>query len=229
MEGYMYRCIHVDQLSSAECCTAQVLLPTGTVDVEDLAVRVRRTREAGHGCLCVLTAVSNVTGAICEVAAVTSRLKEANPGAVVCWDFAAAASHQAIDLNPPDASAVDVAFFSPHKLVGGPGSAGLLVAKKHLLLNQVPAVVGGGVVFYVTGDDHAYISNVEEREEAGTPNILACIRTGIVYYLHSQFDTMAIHDREARMMAFWLERWREVTGIELPELTLPFEVGSGLR
>ena len=36
--------------------------------------------------------------------------------------------------------------------------------------DQVPAVVGGGVVFYVTGDDHAYISNVEEREEARPPH-----------------------------------------------------------
>ena len=26
---------------------------------------------------------------------------------------------------------------------------------------------------------------------------------------------VAIHDREARMMAFWLNRWREVPGIEL--------------
>lgn len=32
-------------------------------------------------------------------------------------------------LSRPDA-AVDVAFFSPHKLLGGPGSVGLLVAKK---------------------------------------------------------------------------------------------------
>ena len=33
---------------------------------------------------------------------------------------------------------------SPHKFVGGPGTPGVLVAKKNLFRNRVPAVPGGG-------------------------------------------------------------------------------------
>ena len=41
---------------------------------------------------------------------------------------------------------------SPHKFVGGPGSPGILVAKKSLFTNAVPHGAGGGTVLYVS--DH---------------------------------------------------------------------------
>ena len=53
----------------------------------------------------------------------------------------------------------DALFFSPHKLVGGPGSPGVLVVKKRLLGNLVPAQPGGGTVFFVTAEGHRYLSN----------------------------------------------------------------------
>ena len=55
---------------------------------------------------------------------------------------------------------------------------GLLVMKKRLLRNVVPAEPGGGVVFFVDSRGHSYIQNSEDREEAGTPDIVGCIRTG---------------------------------------------------
>jgi selenocysteine lyase/cysteine desulfurase len=49
----------------------------------------------------------------------------------------------------------DAVFFSPHKLVGGANTPGVLVVKKRLLANEVPGgQTGGGTVFYVTADSH---------------------------------------------------------------------------
>lgn len=45
----------------------------------------------------------------------------------------------------------DAVFFSPHKMVGGPGAPGILVVKRKLLsLATVPTQPGGGTVFFVT-------------------------------------------------------------------------------
>lgn len=44
----------------------------------------------------------------------------------------------------------DAIFFSPHKFVGGPGTPGILIAKKNLFRNKVPHGVGGGTVQYVS-------------------------------------------------------------------------------
>jgi len=66
----------------------------------------------------------------------------------------------------------DAVFFSPHKLVGGPQSSGVLIAKKKILFSKKPARFGGGIVFFVNELDHEFVSNVEELEEAGTPGVI---------------------------------------------------------
>ncbi|KAF4646553.1 hypothetical protein FOZ61_005659, partial [Perkinsus olseni] len=73
-----------------------------------------------------------------------------------------------VDMNPvahPEGY-IDFAFVSPHKLLGGPGSSGLLLCKRKHQTNAVPAVCGGGVVLYVSRRGHHYLDNLEEREEA---------------------------------------------------------------
>ncbi|CAD7938980.1 unnamed protein product [Amoebophrya sp. A120] len=148
----------------------------------------------------ILCAGSNVTGKLRDVAFLTQKLHKQNCRAV--WDFAAAGAHCKIDVNPKNVhdAGIDAAFFSPHKLLGGPGCSGLLVAKKDLLQeNVVPTVPGGGVVFYVSDKGHSYIQNHEEREEAGTPNILADIKTGMVYKIHrDMYDRMEAREQELR-------------------------------
>ena len=62
----------------------------------------------------------------------------------------------------------DAIFISPHKFIGGPGTPGVLVVRRELLDNPVPAVPGGGTVSYVSGDHHRYVTHPEHREEGGT-------------------------------------------------------------
>ncbi len=50
----------------------------------------------------------------------------------------------------------DAVFVSPHKFVGGPGTPGVLVAKRSLFSNRVPTVPGGGTIRFVSPADHSY-------------------------------------------------------------------------
>ena len=72
----------------------------------------------------------------------------------------------------------DAVFISVHKLIGGPGTPGVLVARRDLFQNRVPTVVGGGTVAYVNTEEHLYLADPEHREEAGTPDIIGSIRAG---------------------------------------------------
>lgn len=91
----------------------------------------------------------------------------------------------------------DAIMFSGHKFVGGPGTSGVLVVKKELLPPSgfmAPTISGGGTVFYVTEEHQRYLANREEREEAGTPNILGDIRLGLVVNLKEMINHAHQHD-----------------------------------
>ncbi|KAF4656752.1 hypothetical protein FOL47_008756 [Perkinsus chesapeaki] len=147
----------------------------------------------------VLSACSNVTGACLNMPEVSTLIHKYN--GVAAWDLAAIAAHKKVDMNPLSHpyGYIDFAFVSPHKLLGGPGSSGLLLCKSKHQTNAVPGVCGGGVVLYVSRRGHHYIDNLEEREEAGTPDILGCIRTGAVYHLHTLIGIDKIAQEEQYM------------------------------
>ncbi|CAM9968587.1 unnamed protein product, partial [Discosporangium mesarthrocarpum] len=132
----------------------------GGIDKEDLMIKLRMfaTRKLKIGAFC---AASNVTGVLEDVDAVTAMLHR--QGALAVWDYATAAPYMRVDMNPAvvgeDQAMVykDAIVFSGHKFVGGPGTPGVLVAKKRLLDNPVPCSPGGGTVFFVTPKDHRYL------------------------------------------------------------------------
>ena len=93
----------------------------------------------------------------------------------------------------------DAIFLSPHKFIGGPGTPGVLIARRSLLTNRVPAVPGGGTVAYVNPVEHAYIQDPAHREEGGTPAIVESIRAGLVFQLKEAVGLDVI--REPRGLA----------------------------
>jgi len=151
---------------------------TGRVDLAHLEELLRL--HAGAPLLVgTFTAASNVTGLVEDVDAVTALLHA--HGALSFWDYASAAPYVKVDMNPTSSEALrkDAVFFSPHKFVGGVNTPGVLVVKKRLLGNAVPSEPGGGTVFYVTDSHHRYLSNREEREEGGTPDIVGAARVAL--------------------------------------------------
>ena len=152
------------------------------------------------------SAASNVTGIESDVDAITALLHR--HGALSFWDYAAAAPYVRIEMNPEDrAAAKDAIFLSPHKLVGGPGTPGVLVAKRELFRNRVPGVPGGGTVSYVNADEHCYLTDPEHREEGGTPAIVESIRAGLVFQLKEAVGAELIQERERSFIRRAIESW----------------------
>ena len=157
------------------------------------------------------SAASNVTGIKSDVQSISRLLKQ--HGALVFWDYAAAAPYLAIDMNGE--TPLDAVFISPHKFVGGPGSPGVLVAKRAILNNTIPAVVGGGTVMYVTPEDHRYIADHERREEGGTPGIVESIRAGLVFKLQQEVGLCEIQRLEHDYIERALARFRACKNLEI--------------
>jgi len=180
----------------------------GQIDLAELEHRLAefagRTLRIGS-----FSAASNVTGIISDTSAIASLLHK--NGALSIWDFAASAPYVEINMgaeSETNGSYMDAIFISPHKLIGGPGSPGVLVARKALLTNTVPAVPGGGVVQYVSPVDHLYVTDPEHREEAGTPAIIGSIRAGLAFKLKGEVGVSRIRQLEHDFIRRAIESWR---------------------
>ncbi|CAH0992409.1 Cysteine desulfurase [Sinobacterium norvegicum] len=159
------------------------------------------------------SAASNVTGIKSDVDAIATLLHRHQ--AISLWDYAAAAPYVGIDMNPDKHSYKDAVFISPHKFIGGPGTPGVLVVKKQLLNNSVPALPGGGTVTYVTPEDHRYSDNFERREEGGTPAIIESIRAGLAFKLQQDVGTDTIEALETDFIQRAFKQWQQHDNIDI--------------
>lgn len=163
------------------------------------------------------SAASNVTGIVTDTCAISHLLHQ--HGALSFWDFAAAGPYVEIEMHPECAdhplSGKDAVFLSPHKFVGGPGTPGVLIAAKSLFTSAVPVVPGGGTVAYVNANEHRYLTNVEHREEGGTPAIIESIRAGLVFQLKEAVGVAAIRDGEERLLRRAVAAWSDTPNIEI--------------
>jgi selenocysteine lyase/cysteine desulfurase len=186
--------------------------PDGKINLEQLEAELTR-----HGDrplkIGSFSAASNVTGIGTNTRAVGALLHK--HGALSFWDFAAAGPYVKIEMNMkddgPEGHLVykDAIFLSPHKFIGGPGTPGVLVAKKKLFRNRVPACPGGGTVCYVNSREHRYLTDPEQREEGGTPDILGSIRAGMVFQLKEAVGVEAIEERERGFIRRAIDTWEK--------------------
>ncbi len=165
------------------------------------------------------SAASNVTGIGSRTGPIAVLLHR--HGALSFWDFAAAGPYVDIEMNMvqdgPDGHLAykDAIVISPHKFIGGPGTPGLLIAKRHLFRNSVPAQPGGGTVTWVNASDHHYIDDPERREEGGTPDILGSIRAGLVFQLKEAVGAEVIREREHAFIRRAIDTWEAHPNIQV--------------
>ncbi|MBU6245009.1 MAG: aminotransferase class V-fold PLP-dependent enzyme [Actinomycetales bacterium] len=180
----------------------------GHIDLEHLRAELTAYRDRPLR-IASFSAASNVTGIVSDTHAITQVLHE--HGALAFWDFAAAGPYVDIEMNPRctdhPLAYKDAIFLSPHKFVGGPGTPGVLIVRRDLLVNSVPDVVGGGTVAYVNPQEHVYLRDPEHREEGGTPAIVESIRAGLVFHLKQAVgaDVIRAHEEDfvRRAIAAW--------------------------
>jgi len=192
--------------------------PDGHIDLVQLEAELVRYQ---HRPLKIgsFSAASNVTGIGTDTRAVASLLHRY--GALSFWDFAAAGPYVKIEMNMKDQAAdgaqvyKDAIFLSPHKFIGGPGTPGVLVAKRALFTNRVPTMPGGGTVAYVNPLEHRYLADPEHREEAGTPAIIESIRAGLVFQLKEAVTVEAIKEREHSFIRRAIESWETNPNLQI--------------
>ena len=187
----------------------------GYIDLADLEQRLVEYSERPL-IIGSFSAASNVTGIISNTSAVSSILH--HHGALSFWDFAAAGPYVQIEMRSPATHGEDykdAIFLSPHKFIGGPGTPGVLVARRDLLHNRVPAVPGGGTVEYVNPTEHRYLADAEHREEGGTPAIIESIRAGLVFKLKETVGAAAIQERESQLTRAAIGRLSQHPRIEI--------------
>ncbi|RNA01602.1 hypothetical protein BpHYR1_038642 [Brachionus plicatilis] len=173
----------------------------GSVDLDDLQSKLEQYQHDRRVRIGSFSAASNITGILSDSEKITILLHKY--GFLSFWDFASAAPHVDVNMNPfvsdeedKELAHKDAIFLSVHKFVGGPQTPGILIAKKKLFVNRVPDGCGGGTVFYVTKNDHRYLKNDEMREEGGTPAIVESIRAGLVFQLKNAIGIDTILNKE---------------------------------
>ncbi|HRP61623.1 MAG TPA: aminotransferase class V-fold PLP-dependent enzyme, partial [Vicingus sp.] len=150
--------------------------------------------------IAAITSCSNVTGIFTpyhEIAAIMHQ----NNG--LCFvDFACSAPYININMNPENSDEkLDAIYFSPHKFLGGPGSSGVLIFDSKLYTNKIPDNPGGGTVEWTNPwGEHAYVSNIEAREDGGTPGFLQTIRTALCIQLKDSMGVDNILKREHELI-----------------------------
>jgi len=146
------------------------------------------------------SACSNVTGYFPPYYELARIMHENNGYCFV--DFAASAPYVDIDMHPSDSlERIDAIFFSPHKFLGGPGSAGVLIFSKDLYRNEIPDSPGGGTVKWTNRwGGYSYITDIEVKEDGGTPGFLQGIKAALAVVLKENIGTGKMRAREKELL-----------------------------
>jgi cysteine desulfurase/selenocysteine lyase len=120
-----------------------------------------------------ITHVSNVTGAVTELAPIVTRAHEV--GAVFVLDACQSVPHMPIDFHALD---VDFAAWSAHKMYG-PTGVGFLYGRRELLEALPPASFGGSMVELAWMDQPAQYMEPPARFEAGTQPVAQVVAAGV--------------------------------------------------
>ena len=201
---------HSNEVSYREAlCEVQriQLTPEGLIDLRQLKEILQENRHREIiGCFCI---ASNVTGIITPYEEISRLLRLY--GATVCFDAAASSSY----MNIP-CELYDALVMSPHKLLGGPGSCGILAIRKNLIQDELsPTFAGGGTVEYVSRSNQRYEKDLEARETPGTPGILQFIRASLAYQLRNEIGFEFIKTRKDENFEYFLHELKKIPNINI--------------
>ena len=186
------------------------LTPEGRIDAASLERAFAENR--GRIKLLAVSGASNVTGYVNPVHDF-ARLAHA-AGARIFVDAAQLAAHRPIDMRPASAAEhLDFVAFSAHKMYA-PFGVGVLAGPRSDFEQGDPDLVGGGTVDIVTLEN-AYWTDLPEREEAGTPDIVGVVALGRAIGVLESLGWDAIERHEAELTTRTLERLSAIPGVAL--------------
>lgn len=208
---------HSNQTSWLETLAEVIILEPdnkGLVDLENLKILLEKhkNRKLKIGSF---TAASNVTGIRTNYHGMAKLMHE--HGGLCFVDFAASAPYVEINMHPEDPlEKLDAIYFSPHKFLGGPGTAGVLIMDKNLDTCTVPDHPGGGTVDWTNPWGlHKYVNDIEAREDGGTPGFLQTIRTALCIKLKDKMGVENILEREEELVKIAFEEFNKIPELHI--------------
>jgi selenocysteine lyase/cysteine desulfurase len=208
---------HSNHISWLETiATVEIIRPSedGNVDLQHLRELLARFRHRKTK-IAAVTACSNVTGIETPVHEIAAIMHEYDG---LCFvDYACSAPYVPIDMHPgPRSKDLDAIYFSFHKFLGGPGTPGVLIFNNKLYRNRIPDQPGGGTLLYSNPwGVHEYITDIQQREDGGTPPILQGIKAAMCIRLKEEMGVENMICREKEMVRRLLGRLGRIAGVQI--------------
>lgn len=175
--------------------------------------------------IAAVTACSNVTGIQTPYHEIAKLIHEYDG---LCFvDFAASAPYININMHPEEQGTyLDAVYFSPHKFLGGPGTPGILIFNKKIYKNATPDQPGGGTIMYSNPwKFHEYVTNIEQREDGGTPPFLQGIKAAMCVRLKEKMGVENILAREEEILRVIFDRFSKMKAVEVLESGIKKRLG----
>ena len=185
-------------------------LPDGRLDEADFDRLL--AQYAGRVALVAVTGASNVSGFLQPIHRLARKAHAA--GALILVDAAQLAPHRRVDMRPDDdPEHLDFVTLSAHKMYA-PYGTGALVGPKDFFMHEAPEYRGGGTVDVVTLDE-VHWAGMPDRDEAGSPNVVGAVAMAVAARTLMEIGMEAIAAHEEHLIAYALERLRDVPGIHI--------------
>ncbi len=184
----------------------------GLVSTENLIKEIEKYKDRKLK-IGAFTACSNVTGIQTPYHQLAKIMHE--NGGICFIDFACSAPYVKIDMHPSDPlMKIDAISFSPHKFLGGPGSPGVLIFDSNLYSNKSPDDPGGGTVDWTNPwGQYKFISDIETREDGGTPAFLQTIKAALSIQLKEKMGIEEMKQREEELLKTAFRELRKIPGM----------------
>ena len=157
-----------------------------------------------------ITGASNVSGYINDLDFFARETHQV--GARILVDGAQLVPHRPVQMKSDDpVHRIDFLVFSAHKMYA-PFGIGVLVGDRQTFEQGDPESVGGGVVDIVTLEE-AYWTDLPEKEEAGTPDIIGVVALAKAIRLFQSVGWEDIIRHESELTAYALERLNKIDNL----------------
>jgi selenocysteine lyase/cysteine desulfurase len=175
--------------------------------------------------IAAITACSNVTGIQTPYHEIAKMIHQY--GGLCFVDFACSAPYIDINMHPLEKDThLDAIYFSPHKFLGGPGTPGVLIFSKTIYKSTIPDQPGGGTILYSNPwKVHEYITDIEQREDGGTPPFLQGIKVAMCIRLKEEMGVENILKREDEILHIIFERFSKMKNVKILEPNIKKRLG----
>ncbi|WP_280151838.1 aminotransferase class V-fold PLP-dependent enzyme [Piscinibacter sp. XHJ-5] len=181
---------------------------------------------AGRVRLLAVTGGSNVTGTLPDVHRLAEKVHAA--GAQIFVDCAQLAPHRAIRVGALDDPAhLDYVALSAHKMYA-PFGTGALIGRRDTFERGAPEQRGGGTIEFVSLDDVEWAPAAEDRDEAGSPNVVGAVAMAAAVQALQRIGMDAIARHEAELTAYALQRFSRIEGLTIYGDADPARAGERL-